>query len=430
MPSTGPRISNLVALVYGAANLMGVGSGLIVSWLLYFYCPPESAKAIVYAPIVAMGAVILFGRVVDAVSDPLIGYWSDKTVTRWGRRKPFIVMGFVLMALSQVLIWLPPVRGESLVNVAYAAAMLGIFWFGFTAAIAPYLALLPEMTQDPGERVKLSTFQAFFSQVSTVINGVVVPIMIAALGFFNSALVLTLIALSVLIPFLVVVKEKPPEEIKAAKLSLVEAVRITFTNKVFLYYLVPTALLVLGVNMLQMDIPYLVTVSAGLEKQHVSLFYLPLILVSVLMLPVVRRAAGRYGKKRVYLWGMALFGIPIVLLATVGLIPLSPIALIVAVGVLTGIAAAPLFVLPNAIIADITDIDEQMTGYRREAIYFGAQGLITKSMAGLAGVLNSALLGYLGYAPGNDLGIRMVLVVAGLALIPAVLIFRRYPITK
>ena len=68
------RVPTLTSLVYGAANLRGVGSGLIVSWLLYFYCPPETAKAIAYAPIMAMGAVILFGRVVDAVSDPLIRY--------------------------------------------------------------------------------------------------------------------------------------------------------------------------------------------------------------------------------------------------------------------------------------------------------------------------------------------------------------------
>lgn len=99
-------------------------------------------------------------------------------------------------------------------------------------------------------------------------------------------------------------------------------------------------------------------------------------------------------------------------------------------GIIAGLFVTPLLMLPNAIIADITDVDEQITGYRREAIYFGTQGLITKTMAGLAGVTASFLMGIFGYAPGHDLGIRLVYIVGALLLVPAVLIFDNYPIKK
>ncbi len=425
------NVSNLQAFIYGYGTLMGVGSALIVQWLLYYYCPPEESGLKLLAPIVAMGIVMLFGRIIDAVSDPLIGYWSDKTVTRWGRRRPFIVVGFVLMALSMVLVWIPLVPYESMVNVFYVAVLLAVFWFGYTAAIAPYLALLPEIAPDREGRVRLSTFQTFFSQVSLIISGVVVPILLGILGFLNTSVVLALIGLTAMVSVVAVVREKHVSREKiASKISLWEAVRVTATNRVFIFYLVPTAILVLSTTMLQTALSYAVTVSAGLEKKDVSLFYLPLILLSILTLPVYKKLAVRIGKKKLYLISMALFIIPTIMISLVGIVPIAPRLYLLLNGAVAGVFVTPLLMLPNAIIADITDVDEEITGYRREAMYFGTQGLVTKTMAGLASVLVALLLGFFGYAPGNDLGIRLVYIIGGLLLVPAAIIFTRYPIEK
>ena len=380
---------------------------------------------------VAMGAVILFGRIIDAVSDPLIGYWSDKTVTRWGRRKPFIVIGFILMALSQILIWLPIVHYESIINVIYAGILLGVFWFGYTAAIAPYLALLPEIATSTEERVRLSAFQAFFSQISLVIGGVIVPILLGMMGFLNTSVVLTIVAITSMLAVVLAIKERISSGEKiATKMNLIEAVKATATNNVFIYYLIPTAILVLSTTMLQMALPYVVTVSAGLNKEDVAFFYFPLIIVSVITLPIYKKLTDRMGKKKLYIIGMGLFIIPTLLLALTGLIPIDPRIYLLVTGVIGGLFITPLLMLPNAFIADITDIDEEKTGYRREAIYFGTQGLITKTMAGLAGVLTSVFLEFLGYSQGMDLGIRAVYIFGGLILIPAILIFRKYPLVK
>lgn len=293
------RISSLKALMHGYGNLMGVGSALIVQWLLYYYCPPENSELMPLAPIFAMGIVILFGRIVDAISDPLIGYWSDKTITRWGRRKPFIVIGFVLMALSQILVWIPLIQSESIINAIYAAVLLGVFWFGFTASVAPYLALLPEIATRKEDRVKLSTFQAFFSQISLVISGVVVPVLLGLLGFLNTSMVLALIGLTAMLSVVLGIRERigTTEKI-TTKMNLWEAVKITATNKTFILYLIPTALLVLSTTMLQMALSYAVTVSGGLRKEDVSLFYLPLIVVSVITLPLYKHLTSVMGKRR------------------------------------------------------------------------------------------------------------------------------------
>ena len=424
-------VSSLKALIYGAGTLMGVGSSMIVSWLLFYYCPPPETGLIILAPIAAMGVVILFGRFIDAISDPIIGWWSDRTITRWGRRRPFIFFGFLTMLFSQILIWIPLVHKLSLINVLYAAIMDGIFWFGYTAAINPYLALIPEIAKKPEDRVKLTTFQAFFSQISLVIGGVIVPLLIAALGFVRTAAVLGIIGFSVMVPLLLVIKEKPPEEKKIATgMGMYRALLLTFKNKVFLLYLIPTAILFLSATMIQMEIPYAVKVLAGFPKKYVSLFYLPLIITAIISLPFYKKASAKYGKKKLYLMAMTCFMIPAFLMAFIGYIPVNPLIMIIALGAVAGVFVAPLYIFPNAIIADITDIDEQMTGYRREAIYFGSQGLITKTMAGLAGVLTGSLMGFLGYSPEHDLGIRASFILAALVLIIAVLIFRKYPIEK
>ncbi len=427
-----PRgISSLKALVYGAGTLMGVGSSMIVSWLMYYYCPPPEAGLIALAPVFAMGVVILFGRFIDAISDPIIGWWSDRTITRWGRRRPFIFFGFLAMLFSQILIWIPLVHRVSLINVLYAAVMDGIFWFGYTAAINPYLALIPEIAKNPDDRVKLTTFQAFFSQISLVIGGVIVPLLLAAIGFISTAVVLGGIGFAVMVPLLIVIKEKPPEEKKIATgMGMYRALLLTFKNRIFLLYLIPTAVLFLSATMIQMEIPYAVNVLAGLNKKEVSLFYLPLIITAIISLPFYKKFASKYGKKKLYLMAMTCFMIPAFLTAFIGIIPVNPRTMIIGLGALAGIFVAPLYIFPNAIIADITDIDERMTGYRREAIYFGSQGLITKTMAGLAGVLTGTLMWKLGYSPGNDLGIRASFILAALVLIIAALIFRKYPIEK
>jgi GPH family glycoside/pentoside/hexuronide:cation symporter len=425
------KISILKALLYGYGSLMGLGSGLIVSWLLYYYCPPSGSSLPVLAPIAFMGIAILFGRVVDAVSDPLIGYWSDISVTRWGRRRPFIIWGFVFMALSQVFIWRPIVQGYSLWNAIYATLLLGLFWLGFTAAIAPYLALLPEIATSVEDRVKLATYQAFFNQVSLVIGGSVVPILLTLVGFFNTALILTAIATTSMLGIVLVFKEKPLEETKIAKgMGLWKALKITYTNRIFLVYLIPTAILVLSTTMIQMVIPYLVKVSAGLSEADVALFYTPLIISSLASLPLFRTLVRRHGKKKMYLVGMAMLIIPAFLLTFTGSIGVDPRIYLILIGIVVGVAVTPLLMLPNAFIADITDIDEKITGYRREAIYFGSQGFVTKSMAGLAGVLTSLFLETFGYSPGADMGIRLTTAFSAIIIIAAALIFTRYPLEK
>src|SRR5690606_26163850 len=147
--------------------------------------------------------------VVDAVADPLVGLWSDGARTRWGRRRPFIVAGAPLLALSFWLLWTAPPAWSDAVTFAYLAIVLSLFFFFFTVVVAPYLALLPEISRDRRQRLQLAGWQAAFNVIGVVIAGLAAGPLIEAWGFAGMGLALAAVALPFLLAPAAAVRERP-----------------------------------------------------------------------------------------------------------------------------------------------------------------------------------------------------------------------------
>ena len=117
-------------IIYASGNLpAALTTGMVESWLLFFYCPPKDQNLPVYASLLAFSIIGFLGRVVDSVSDPLVGFWSDRTRSRMGRRKPFLPFGSPLLAVVFVLLWFPPTQGVTMMNNIWIVVMVCIFWF-------------------------------------------------------------------------------------------------------------------------------------------------------------------------------------------------------------------------------------------------------------------------------------------------------------
>ncbi|NPA98022.1 MAG: hypothetical protein GXO43_01450 [Crenarchaeota archaeon] len=218
---------------------------------------------------------------------------------------------------------------------------------------------------------------------------------------------------------------------KVAKgLGFLEAIKLTLKNRVFVTYLFMIFFLQLAINMMNLVLPYGVTVLGGFQKYYVGYFYIPLLIVSLITLPIYKSLSVRWGKKRVFMMSMLGLSIASIAASFIGWIPLSPLLTIIVIGGFVGIFLIPQFMMPNAFIADISDLDESITGYRREAIYFGVQGLIWKSAAGAAALLSGWVMDMFGYNPGHDLGVRLVYIISSVLLVIAALIRTRYRIKK
>ena len=406
-------------------------------WAMYFYAPPGgSLKPLL--PIKLFGLAMLGGRIFDALTDSLIGHWSDRTRTRWGRRIPFIVFASLPLFISFVLIWMPPSKEVSILNFVWAACIISLFFFFFTCVIVPYLALLPEIAEGFRERINLSALQGLFTIVGLGIGMIGSSFLIGWKGFRWMSVIVGLVALiSFYLPVIAVSKKSRGgrrEDLLGGRespaLKLKEALVETFKNKPFLSFIAGSLFFWFGFYTILADAPYLVTEVMGRDLSEVGKILGVSLLVAAIFFPFMLRLSRKKGKRFAFLFSMSLFAIVLSLVGLIG--RLGPVPIFYQGMVVIGLAGAPiagLLILPHAIIADITDYDEKRTGCRREGVYFGIYGIVLKSAIGLSSVFVGFLLHHFGYTQANPLGILLCGPLAAVFILLGIFLFLRYPLT-
>jgi len=305
-----------------ATYAVGMFSSAIItanamSWLLYYYSPPPNAvdQGMVFLAIgVAVGLARLFGSSIDALTNPLVAYWSDRSRNPAGRRVPFIRKGTLPLMLLAVLIWFPPVRGTSMVNVLWLALTLGGTWFFYTYVVAPYLALMPELTPNPEERVSLTVTMSYFEAAAAVIAALVVPPVIEALrggiqlgpiflsdGFKVTALVLAVLGGLGFYLSISKIKEKPLAEEKRMDFSLWRAIAECFRNPAFLPYLLAASSAKIAVGIVMICMPFLATAVLHKGEGFTAVLQAPLFLSTIVGFAVAQVVVNRFGLKRAFL---------------------------------------------------------------------------------------------------------------------------------
>lgn len=414
----------------------------IATWLFFYYAPPEDEGRAALVPIALVGAIVVVGRVIEALDDPLIGYWSDRTRSRWGRRLPFIVLGTPLLALTFFLLWTPPVDGESVWNGVYLFVLLEAFFLCNTLVGGPYEALLPEIATTSRARVSVSAWKVLFGAVGAALVFLVSGPMIDAWGFGGMGLVMALITLVTRYLPVLGARGHLRTEAPASVLSFGQSVRETFANGQFLAYLPAFVLFTTAQVMLTQWLPFYVDVV--LQGTTLDLPLLPAIdetgeqvaLLSGLTfvpllgaVPLMSSIAARTSKRAVYALSMLVCALYFPWLFFVGFLPGSKWAQSLALLGL-GVPLAGLFVFPNALLADIIDFDARRTGERREALYYGVQATLQKGGLGLAAGIFALILALFGRSADDPLGIRLIGPVAGAcALIGYVAFVRGYRLT-
>jgi len=135
--SGSPTFRDIVLYNMSAVSL-NVYDTILSAWVLFFYVPPQDIGHIQYIPMAAIGVILAGGRILDAVTDPLIGYLSDNTKSRWGRRKPYIFISTPILFLSFIFIWFPPVKGNSLINAVFLVTVLFFYYWAYTGVLIPW----------------------------------------------------------------------------------------------------------------------------------------------------------------------------------------------------------------------------------------------------------------------------------------------------
>lgn len=210
--------------------------------------------------------------------------------------------------------------------------------------------------------------------------------------------------------------------------AFIGALRGVLRNRRFQIFLLGLAVLWFGLSMISLSLAFMITVLMGMPRAAVGRVLAVTVGLTIVSLPVIGALAKRRGKRDALLLAMA---VATVLTPLIGLIGLwhgvSPAVQGYVLIALAGPPLAALFVLPNAILADIAEAHGALTRERSEGMFFALQGLIFNATASLAAGVLGVLLQWLGYAPENPLGLRAVPLVASIAVAAGAIVFTRFP---
>ncbi len=417
-------------MVYGfpSAGFYLINS-LITAWLFYYYTTPRDSTGTAMLTPALVGMIVLSGRVVDAVADPVVARYSDNFRSPWGRRIPFMAGSGVLLVAVFIALFYPPLAGVASVwNGIYLAVMLALYFTLFTAYVCPYLALLPELARTTGDRVDLATLKAVFSLLGTGFALIAGGVIINRYGYHGMVWIMGLISLLFLyLP--VPIREKGLVTGTPATLGLADAVKTTFQNRPFMLYLAGIFSFWFGGSIVLETAPFYITVLLGRTEADTSLFFGVVFGVAIISFPLVNLLAKRIGLKAVMMLSMGIFAAVLPMLYWVGqpVAGLSPLVFVLVCVGIAGFPIAALFVVPDAIVASVTDLEKKLSGQCRQAMYYGVQGFIMKLALGFSTVVMGFLFQLFGQTPEQSLGIRLTGPAAALFALAGLIIFSRYP---
>ena len=423
---------------YGLADL---GFALITSamqfFLLFYYTDVAGID-----PALA-GLALMVGKLTwDAINDPLFGYWSDRTRSRFGRRRIYMLIGAVPLGFAAWIMFSLP---KGLTGVPAFLAVLLSFWLVdsfHTMTNTPYSALTPELTRDYNERASLTSIRMIFSVLGYILGAALTTILA---GIFQGSglnlqqawsatgAVFGVVAMITILVTAFSIKEKPELAGEPSKLPAFKAVAISFKNKPFIILMIAFILSSFSFTVLTALVAYFITYQLNMPDQVSFVLLVMLVMIGLFLVPA-KLISDKINKGPTYALGLFIASVAVM---TGFFFPHQPTPLIYVVAIVAGIGFSTQWVCPWSMLPDVVEYDEKMTGERREGIYYGLWAFLTKFTGALGVAVSGWALGLFGYVPNVEqtaralFGIRLFF-----SIVPAVVILISlpfliwYPITR
>lgn len=412
----------------------------VVGIPIYVYIP-KFYTDIVGVNVVLMGYILLSVRIFDAITDPAIGFISDRTKTSFGRRRPYIAVGSFFVSLSIYFLFNPPEASAFYSTLWFGGCIYALFFF-WTIVSVPYESLGPEITFDYNERISLFGVRDGFLIAGTLAAASSPAIVEWLFNLSNTAqgerakfFWIALIYAPFVIGFswwcVISIKELRPRQVSRTS-GIVRGLGQMRRNRPFVILLIAYTISAIGNNLPATLILYYV--EYVLHSKLADFFLLLYFITGIIFLPGWISISRKIGKKPAWLTSMAVnTG------AFFGVFFLGPRDELIygVLVVLSGIGFGATLAIPSAIQADVIDYDEWLTGERREGQYIGLWS-ISKKLAAAVGIgAGLSILGAAGYTPNVEQSEQVRLVLRTLyALVPsvcnliAILIALAYPISN
>lgn len=399
--------------------IAGIGQNLVFglwgSYILIFYTDVFGITA------GAAGMIMLFTRLWDAVNDPLMGVVADRTKSRWGRYRPWLMMMALPVAVLLILnFYTPNLSGGA--KVAYAAVTYVALSMAFTAVDIPYWSLPAAMTKDSGRRARIFSTSRISTTLTSVLAAVVIIPLVNAIGgqdkargFFCTAVLFAVFAvIFYLIGFFNVKEHILPEKKKSG--GAAEAIKVLSLNRP-LQMIILSVLVAMTANGLRNSMLAYYTQYNLNSLTLVSLMTalsIPGMLLGMLLAPSL---SAKIGKKKVYIYACIFGTAANLVFYFIGYENRTAVFVMYAV---TSISVGFVYVLISAMIADTIEYAEYKTGQRREGLISSTQTFVTKLCIAISGGVIGLMLTTVKYIPNvQQSGSTLSVFHATMTLVPA-----------
>ena len=390
------KLSAKKKLMYGVGDIgFSLTSTIMGVYFLFFMIEVVGLRPAVAA------LPILIGKIWDFVNDPIFGHLSDRTRTRWGRRRPYLLFGALPLALTFTMLWYKPGFENTTALVAYYAVAYIIFEASATMVYMPYFALTPELTSDYDERTSLTSYRMFFSILGSLLAFTVPAIIVGEFVPENASKVLLMGAIFGLVSALPIFltffgTEEREDLVDLEKPTILESIRSVWKNVPFRYGLGIFLATWISVDILQSSLLFFVKFVVQREPEN-EIIMASIFVVAMFALPIWNWVSTRWSKRHAYMIGIAFWAV--VQLFMISLTPASSLTLILILCAMAGIGVAAAHVLPWAILPDAIEWYEYQTGERHEGMFYSVTTLARKITSAVSVTFIGPILELTGYQP-------------------------------
>ena len=330
-------------------------------------------------PIAIAGAVTTAVLVFDIISDPIIGYFSDKTVSRFGRRAPWMLIGSVVLALAMIGLFAVPESFNINASLIWVIIFFLISTLGFTMVSIPYGAMAGEMTLDKKERSSMTAWRMAFASLGILIGGALIPILAGDTrsGYtFATICIAPLIILSIW--FSVFFTRKTPRTLVPSQQNFSYILRLVLSNRAFITLVILYGIMTLAIALITAGLPfaamYLIlddgnSLLSGVAKGlgTLSLMFAAFVLGSIISQAMWVRLSNLYGKVAAQIVGIVCY---IALLIFIFFsLPSYNVTLIAGLFILAGMTNGSYQQIPWALYPDLMDVTREETGESIEGAF-------------------------------------------------------------
>lgn len=393
------------------------------------------------------GIALSISVIWDAISDPLMGRISDHTRTRFGRRRPYIFIGGILLSIAVLLLFSPPEIASQLGKFIYLLSVYLLVNTAMTIISVPHIALGGELSFERNERTSVFGWRLFFSNIGMLIGMIVPAAILQSLGDETAKeniitsrtvageIVSLVILVSSIITFWVTKGKDKIQTDRSKQLPFFISFGSVLKNKMFLVLLFAFVIATIGRTFNSAIALYYYEYRLGLKESQVVInILLPFFLVLMLSIGFWVWISKKIGKKIPAFFGV--FGLGLLTVIVYPLFPYGELRPPLIAAFFGGIFAGSILIM-DSILTDVVDYDEFQTGEKREGLYFGIWKMGVKFSQAFGIAITGFLLDIIGFQNGMttqtpEVGFRLALIFGpgvGFFFILGSIIFLFFPLT-